>query len=80
VIEKSFTNSFQESVFLLDEPTVVKRNAHADTAAANKGGFGFLTMPTCKHTQNNQVYNKLDAILSVYCYTTKKMEVSRPYI
>jgi hypothetical protein len=55
VIEKAFTNSFQESVFLLDEPTVVKRNAHADTAAANKGGFGFLTMPTCKHTQNNQV-------------------------
>jgi hypothetical protein len=48
VIEEAFTNSFQESEFLLDEPTVVKRNAHADTAAANKGGFGFLTMPTCK--------------------------------
>lgn len=48
MIEESFTNSFQESVFLLDEPTVVKRNAHADTAAANKGGFGFLMMPTCK--------------------------------
>jgi hypothetical protein len=46
VIEEAFTNSFHESVFLLDEPTVVKRKAHADTAAANKGGFGFLTMPT----------------------------------
>jgi len=46
VIEEAFTNSFHESVLLLDEPTVVKRKAHADTAAANKGGFGFLIMPT----------------------------------
>jgi hypothetical protein len=42
------TDSFQLSVFIRHEPIVVSKNVHVDRAAANTGGFGFRTVPTCR--------------------------------
>jgi hypothetical protein len=41
-------------VFILHEPIVVRRKVHADTAAANTGGLGFRTVPTCRDSNHVQ--------------------------